>query len=67
MLSVVDVLVAIGQGVGVRVVEQSVVSITPGKFLGAETQVGIWHEFWVFMRVRLALHVSVEPADSNTR
>lgn len=94
-LSVINLLVAIGQRIGVRVVEQSVVSIAPGKFLegenahtftpdhffifgvkgcrraethlGAETQVGIWHKLWLFVRMGLALHVSVEPADTNTR
>lgn len=67
MLSVVGPLEAARQRVGVLVVEQTVVSISPGESLGADTQVRIWHKFWLFVGVRLHLQVDVGNADGNTR
>lgn len=67
LVSVIVALIAIRQRIGVRVVEQTVVSISPGKSLSADTQVRVWHKFWLLMWVGLGLHVGVCHADTNAR
>ena len=39
---VVGVLVAVRQGVDVAVVDQGVVAVAPGEFLGGRKEVSIW-------------------------
>merc|ERR1711893_421207 len=62
------ILVAVGQGVDLCVVEQGMVPISPGEFLGADTQMLVWKELGSLVMgvmLRLLLH-HVDVAQRHT-
>lgn len=61
-------LVAVREGVGVRVVEQALVALAPREALVADAQVFVLDEFWSRVSVLLlVLQVGVQHAQADGR
>jgi len=62
-------LVSLGEGVDVWVVEQGVIAVAPRKLLGPEAQVAVGHKLGsdVVFSLLLLQQLSVDPASGHPR